>query len=454
MNMPDPTTPIVSDPQSLVDAALSPILTPAPEPIAPPAPTLPTSEPVVEVVPPELVNPLPTLAPLTIEVPAPSTSSVPVGDETPLAFMTPPSTEPVVTPAPVTPPIMTKPKKKMKVGIVVGGVMLLLLFVFGGVAGYQYVTTGEIALIAKVGKGKDTGETKHPEYDQKSNKSWDDVAAEKAAKTTIPVTPVVSDALDQKEIDFLKKSYIVDHGLVSKSGVVPKKIGDVNLDDPDWSEVVGLVDQNGQFQLAQQKTDNQTAAQEIQDRCETGDTGCPTDCSVHGVDQNTAGWTKVTEPGGGSYCEGTKGCSRYRIEMRQGPSGGTHCFLGYGANCGGEDSCGGDTTTTTTTTTASPAPSLPPATLTMACMGLTRTPTTTPAIGSVLTFTCAGTVTPATAGTLSYKYRYSINSGTYKLMTSNTLTIAACGTYSVECQACATLNGVLTCDPTWTGATQ
>jgi hypothetical protein len=98
----------------------------------------------------------------------------------------------------------------------------------------------------------------------------------------------------------------------------------------------------------------------------------------------------------------------------------------------------------------------------MACDGLTSAPsvlTTTPKIGDKVLFTCAGTVTPPSAGTLSYKFRYSINSGAVAAMTNKTattaeLSISACGTYKVECQACATLNGVLTCDPIWTGATQ
>ena len=107
-----------------------------------------------------------------------------------------------------------------------------------------------------------------------------------------------------------------------------------------------------------------------------------------------------------------------------------------------------------------PPPSAPPGTPTMACTGLTRSPNTaSPAIGETLTFTCAGTVTPSTAGTLSYKFRYKIGSGaltplTNKTTTTAELTLAACGTYTVECQACTTLNGVLTCDPQWIGATQ
>ncbi len=96
----------------------------------------------------------------------------------------------------------------------------------------------------------------------------------------------------------------------------------------------------------------------------------------------------------------------------------------------------------------------------MACISITKAPTGgAAAIGDKLTFTCAGSVTPPSAGTLSYKFRYSINNGAVtelvnKTPTTAELTIAACGTYKVECQACATLNGVLTCKPTWTGATQ
>jgi hypothetical protein len=110
-------------------------------------------------------------------------------------------------------------------------------------------------------------------------------------------------------------------------------------------------------------------------------------------------------------------------------------------------------------------PSTPPSAPTMSCTGLNYTPATTPVIGTKLTFTCTGAVVPATAGVLSYKFRYSINNGTLAPLTNKTantaeLTIAACGTYTVECQACALMNASATglvgktiCDPIWTGAT-
>lgn len=109
---------------------------------------------------------------------------------------------------------------------------------------------------------------------------------------------------------------------------------------------------------------------------------------------------------------------------------------------------------------ATPNPSTPTVTTNpiLMCSNLTRTPTTTPVIGDKLTFTCVGASVPAGSVNLSYKFRYSLNSGAYLNLTNKTpttseLTIAACGTYSVECQACGTINGVLTCDPTWAGAT-
>jgi|GEM_PF-3832255 len=102
-------------------------------------------------------------------------------------------------------------------------------------------------------------------------------------------------------------------------------------------------------------------------------------------------------------------------------------------------------------------PDSTPVSNTMSCTGITKSPVA-PALGNTVTLTCLGSVTPSTAGTLSYKFRYSINGGNFSTLSNTTpttasLTIAACGTYAVQCQACATLNGVLTCDPVWTGAT-
>jgi plastocyanin len=91
----------------------------------------------------------------------------------------------------------------------------------------------------------------------------------------------------------------------------------------------------------------------------------------------------------------------------------------------------------------------------MACTGLT-TSKANPSIGDTVTFTCAGNVVPAGTA-VTYRFRYSTNGGTTwtgltnATATTASMTITACGTYSVQCQACATLNGKLTCDPFWVG---
>lgn len=115
-------------------------------------------------------------------------------------------------------------------------------------------------------------------------------------------------------------------------------------------------------------------------------------------------------------------------------------------------------TTASTPPNPSPSPSTP-ASPVLACTGLTQTPATTPVIGDKITFTCAGTITPTGAAVLSYKFRYSLDGGADQLLANKTpttaeLTINACGTYSVQCKVCATIAGVLRCDPTWTGAVQ
>jgi hypothetical protein len=174
------------------------------------------------------------------------------------------------------------------------------------------------------------------------------------------------------------------------------------------------------------------------------DPGGPVGCGYS--DENRCA-NPVRESGGESYCdsEGRK-CKTVRVECLA-PDGRTHCFIKSETQCGAPGSCG-------TTETPPPQASL-------ACTGITSTPavTTPPVIGGIVTFTCAGTITPAAAGTLSYKFRYSIDGGApvalaNKTPTTAELTIAACGSYSVQCQTCATVLGVLRCDPNWTGATQ
>ena len=145
----------------------------------------------------------------------------------------------------------------------------------------------------------------------------------------------------------------------------------------------------------------------------------------------------------------------------------TGCFCGiiqvdtgsghtsYSSTCGCNE---------TNVTENSPSPS-PSGSVSFMCTGIQRTaqanPTTgdiPPAMGDKLTFTCAGAATPAGSVSLTYKFRYSINDGAYTSLTNKTattaeMTIAQCGRYKVQCQACGTINGVLSCDPVWTPAT-
>lgn len=101
---------------------------------------------------------------------------------------------------------------------------------------------------------------------------------------------------------------------------------------------------------------------------------------------------------------------------------------------------------------ATPAP-------TISCSSITRTPTTTPSVGGVVTFTCLGSTEPAGSTSLTYEFRYSLNSGAWQTLVNKTattadLTIASCGSYSVMCRACGVIDGATVCDPTWTAATQ
>lgn len=623
--MPDPIKPTISDPQSLVDAALSappiPLAQPAPESeatvtTAPVPETVVTppeeTKPEAETVPAEAV--LPSLSPLTAETSAPTNSNVTMGDDTPLAFVIPPpssspasastpeapmATDPVVPPAPVSPPITTKPKKKKKMGIVIGGVLLLIVFVFGGVAGYQYITTGEIPMIAGVKfnqkniisnpdaairqrerSGTCSGVDCIPdlvqqavEKDPNYLKSTTSSGADYTANTTKVVDALVvtgsikGGTVKDSEGKLITensaiKNLVTDCGNCQKYEETGKPIGDpakttefldylntkniqyawgylatLGAEAPKlYCEWIGGYGVNGSGQCTSggvvvEKSANlhypvsyaTTLAQCIgKDSTGPGRVVCEhdiggtdaiaggnyntIDCGINGATGKFAGGAsydycapQITIPDDGKCTDAMLNSTDLAQVYLNSPlhenANGTFIGCGTGGNAGkncfctggnvrclpdsGKDSCGAEfngvyqpeknlaredatavvsTSETPTTVTSSTPPTAENPV--MACTGITSVPVTTPApaVGGKLTFTCAGTVTPATSGTLSYKFRYSINSGSYVSMTNKTtttaeLTIAACGTYKVQCQACATLNGVLTCDPTWTGAT-
>lgn len=451
MDMPDPinqnTTPTptnLANPQDLVDAALgsemaNETVTAAPEPITP------AVEPLAPLTP--LAPPEPVLPP----VPETIANNIQMGDDTPLAFaspapsMTPPTTtEPIqqssylppVPPAPTMAP--EQPKKKSKVGVVVAGILLMVMAVGGGVWGYSnYLNVPQVAkLVEDAGNGKIIKQNQQEEKTGKGTVEDRDNPGKVIRVNDIGIDTSLS-------LDAIKKR---DDEITAKNSDL--KLGDPCLSATAENTFIGAcnggsgVCRNGVCSL---KCANGYTANSNGDcipntdvSCGRNiDTGAPVCCTKSKAECPVS--DRVCEPPGRLECKtkGADGVDKWCLIEANSPD------------------CGGAKSPTEKTVDN-------PTTPTMSCTGLTSVPAltpTAPVIGTKLTFTCAGAVVPASAGTLSYKFRYSINSGALTALTNKTattaeMTIAACGTYSVECQACATLNGVLKCDPTWTGATQ
>ena len=130
----------MSNPQELVDAALSNPPVPTPPP-TPPTPTAPKVEPA-------------PLAP---------TIDMPVAEETPLAFVKPPApTPPPTPPAPADPvvppaPVPSAPKKKSSrtikiIGVILGIILLIVGLLIGGYYAYLSFGGAEIPTIAYITK--------------------------------------------------------------------------------------------------------------------------------------------------------------------------------------------------------------------------------------------------------------------------------------------------------------
>lgn len=482
-----PTTPNLTNPQDLVDAALGP------EPITPIVPT--SDEPKT---PPAL----PPLAPLSAPVPAEPVTQKPsadvaMGDDTPLAFAMPaPSSTPSSTPnsteqssylPPVPPALPKEPeqsKKKSKAGIIVAGVMLLLLAVSGGVWGYyRYAQTAKVAMITgectknsdcgagnqctggqckpkpvvnppSGGGGGNSGGCENPCSVGSTNSCTVTANGVSCAGTTkcVNACPGAWSACVQNDpsCGVNGGQGTCNEGETRDCSVSSTNDGTQTCSDGSkgkWSTCVKKI----QCQVNSDCTDGQICAQ---NKCM--DPGGPVGCGY--VSESYCPGEVVSEPGGARTCDKDNHlCSETRTECKvpkpAPQTGYTWCFMSSSTKCsnGPDDSCVGGTST----------PSTPPTTPTMSCKGLASTPdvgTTVPAIGDKVVFTCSGEVVPSTAGTLSFKFRYNINSGAYSALVNKTATttellIDACGSYSVECQACATLGGTLTCDPIWTGAT-
>lgn len=443
------STPNLPDLQSAVDAALgSPAPTPTsapqdtPNPLPPAEPVAPVSVPDMPQLPSEPVAPpttpvppiIPVVPPTPPEPEVPSSPiSAPMTDETPLAFAgTTPSTstptptpvpepmpEPMPAPAmmppadlpPVAPAGEVKPKKGMNK--VVAGIAAGLFLVFGLVGGlYAFgVLKGVPPQIAKVTEG--------------------DCSAVGAKCPT---------------------------GYSCKSGVCLK-------DTTGGSDGSGNGGGGGGRTECVKDTDCGASGWS----CQSGQ--CVSIPTPPTKGKENSPCTPATDPNGdrASSCDASLGlaCSCPDLPntttCKCKPTGGqqacfhTICPTGYTCvpNGGGTSSyCVANSPKPKPSDVATPKPSPSPIS-SMACTGLTASKTN-PSIGDAVTFTCLGTVSPAGAG-ISYKFRYSTDGGTtWNSLTTKTgntteMKITACGSYTVQCQACATLNGVLACDPKWVG---
>ena len=458
--MSDQIDPNTTSPQSLVDAALA---TPTTTPTTPP----PNTEPIVP--------PMPPLAPLEMPTPDPVPPVSPaMGDETPLAFATteqssylPPSTP--VPPAPVM--ASEKPKKKTKLGVVIGGVLLLVLALGGGIGGYWYYRSGSTPSINsyhdQIVANQAKGQAQYVQNIKDKQAANPGVVLTNQEKSAVAVADkAAADAVQKlKDAQAVSVAGSINQNLAGTfgwcsncgPGGTGRMATTADFANPS-SQISGMypsteasVNKNGQKWVVYSNADTANAAVAFNE-------------ANGNILQNVAVYA-----GGSPNADGTlQAINLPTIEDIAAHPGQTWVPGGVGVVAGwhwttclsgnGVNGVGCDVGTTNDNTPNTPnTPTAP----TMSCKGLASSPDVTvaaPAIGAKITFTCAGAVVPASAGTLSYKFRYSINSGAYTAMTNVTtttaaLTIAACGSYSVECQACATLSGVLTCDPNWTGAT-
>ncbi len=457
--MTDTNNTTATDPQDLINAALgtaTPTTTPTP---APNEPTLtPPSEP--ETMPTEL-----TEAP-----PLPTTAAAPQsGEELPLAFAaeqasTPtPTTTPIMeslgTSAPMdavptVPPVLTPtenalPKRHAIKSIIVG--LSLFIALLGGVGLFGYQKYGSIqALIAGVlnpdgdcpkgyhvrpSDGKCVvNDIKGGGEEKEKDKIIENASSRTECESSGGGQWCESDDSNGKHYAFCMKNdgtqgncnnRAAEKGYVIQQGIVKC----VQREDGTFH-----ADRNYEGYQGMTLKDWDDVEQQCVDQLMgTGAYICPVGTGVACTDKN------------GIPFNGNLGCFCGVVQIDTGTG-----HVSYKSSCGCEKE---------PTPKPSPVPS-PSASVTpkLMCDSITRTPTTTPKIGDKLTFTCAGSSVPAGSIALNYKFRYAIDNGTWNTMTNKTtttseLTINACGTYKIECQACGTISGSVVCDPAWTGAT-
>lgn len=523
MTDPNTPTQPTNNPQDLIDQALgstpTPAVTPDPTPTLPVPEALTTPAPIKEETPMSPDSALPPAETVPTELTAksevvpvmsePPVDTKPMGEDMPLAFMgsTPADTttsQPVsnltvepVAPASI-PPILTnnsntndnnvKPKKK---GFKVVGLMIGLLSMLGavGYSSYSYYISnyGENATIAVIADKTEYTCGGCEDGNQVKWKNGQCVQINKPCGGGEEGNP--TNTGNQSECTGCREGYEVEW---NGSACIKRRLCNVEentneascaADGGSWCSSVDAKGRSYGFcgKTSSTKNCNDLAAEQgyliIEGivKCVKGDDGkYHADRNYSGYQGMTlANWNQVETQctkqlmGTGAFlCKmGVKGYDGGQCTDLNGVpfTGALGCFCGTvqvdtgTGHTSYTSSCGCDKPEDTPN--PSPSPSTPTVNPTLMCSSLTRTPTTTPAVGDKVTFTCVGASTPAGAVSLTYKFRYSLNSGAYVSMTNKTattseLTVASCGSYKVQCQACGTINGVLTCDPNWTAATQ
>ena len=452
--MPDTNDQPVSNPQSLVDAALGT----SPE-------VVPTTTPPLE--------------PLNSAV-VPPTPSVTMGDDTPLAFAIPtPSASPDV---PVVPPSVatstTSPtteapsKQSSRIGVVLGGILLLIVAIGGGVFGYGQLTRSRLATSLPAGSTQPNliaqgGPPNLPLSDDPAVNAANEIKRRQGN----------GEKLSNEEKDRIAKHTIEEtlQALYSKgySGAVwnGKNIKAL-LDERDkyYNKAIADMLLETQGHLAAVNANKCTALRnanwELDKTSATDNSGLCTPgkgggCSLD--DGSTAGLNcrveKIRCKAGG---QAGVACNEEKVEGTE---------LTENLTCGSEqidvicDECGtkpvaftNQFTGKSCTTNNPPNEEVSP---TLTCTDLTHAPAGIPSVGADLLFTCTGASKPVGAVALTYNFRYQLNGGEWNTMATNTanppkgkLTVAACGTYKVQCRVCGTIAGQKVCSPVWAGATQ
>lgn len=456
--MPDTNDQSISNPQTLVDAALG--TTPEATPITPPP-----LEPLNAMPPTPTLTPTPAPTPIANPVQPLSSPSVAMGDDTPLAFAIPaPSSEPtsIATPNIPSMPVNEPPKAKSKTGIVIGGILLLLVSVVGGLWGYANLPakTGQVAkLTEQIDSTHTITQTVKQEKDSQqdfektgqlnergtvTDTETGRMTTEKYMPTGLPAKPGATDCdsgfkysgAGSKECvppEVVTQYYITNHL------TIPGPLTDADckiLRTNNWDK---------------DKTVTGTNA-DTGGLCYGGKCTAPEGCSVEKVFCNAGGQSgvacneNIVSKGNSATVDNDLACGSQQLDV-------------ICKQCGSKpvafaNKLTGVSCKTEKVTNDAVAP-------TLTCTDLSHAPAGVPAIGANLLFTCTGASKPVGAIALTYNYRYQINAGAWTAMAVNTanppkgmLTIAACGEYKVQCRACGTINGTKVCSPVWAGATQ